>query len=233
MIVAVGIDLPARTGSIAHGRWFVDAAARSWAVTPDAVADAVLCASECVTNAVLHGNPPVNLEVVAGGGVLRVEVHDASSAQLPPVRPPIGTKPGGRGLPIIDSVSSAWGTSTHPSGKTVWFEIATGTVATCPEENSVERATREILSATEPQAVVDVLTRFVRSWGGSCTGPGLRPGHELPVDLSLGTGPPLVASCAPHSPGREALEELLPRLVEDGRGMVNVLRWLAEEGDAR
>ena len=234
MIATVGIDLPPRTGSIARGRWFVRAAARSWSVPPDAAADAVLCASECVTNAVLHGQPPLNLEVAAGEGVLRVEVHDASPTPLPPVTPRTGrTERGGRGLPIIDTMSSAWGARTSDAGKTVWFEIATPTAAPRPEENSVERATGEILAATSPDVVIDVLAGFVQGWGGTCTQPGLRPGHELPVDLALGTGPPLVPSCDPSSPGRRALEEWLPQLVEDARRMVNLLWWVAEEGDGR
>ena len=49
--------------------------------------DVVLVTSELVTNAVLHGSPPVGLLARAGSRWLRVEVHDHSSAM------PVGKMP--------------------------------------------------------------------------------------------------------------------------------------------
>ena len=46
----------------------------------------------------------------------------------------------------------------------------------------------------------------------------------LPFDLSLGEGPPLLAVIDPLSPARMELEHILPRLVEDARHAVDLLR---------
>jgi hypothetical protein len=31
---------------------------------------------------------------------------------------------GGRGIALVDALSSGWGAETTPDGKTVWFEVA-------------------------------------------------------------------------------------------------------------
>lgn len=202
----------------------MDAAARSWAVPRPLADDAVLCTSECVTNALVHGRPPVRVAVSIRGANVRVEVHDGSEA-LPHMSSPSGTRPGGRGVRIIDLVSSDWGVTRDGAGKSVWFEIPAGAPPVQPSPLTLERATRDVLKATTVPGVVGVVTRFVERWGASCTPPGARPGHELPVDLTFGVADPLVPACPPDSPARAYLEALLPRLVEDARMMVNVLRW--------
>jgi anti-sigma regulatory factor (Ser/Thr protein kinase) len=84
---------------------------------------AALLTSEVVTNAVLHGDPPLQLLVEIADDAIRVEVHDANSA--PPVpRVPRPTEPGGRGLAIVDALATRWGTRPDDDGKTVWFELA-------------------------------------------------------------------------------------------------------------
>lgn len=87
--------------------------------------DLLLCLSEVVTNAVLHAGPPI---VVTGGVVdkkVRVEVTDGSKA-APVARRPGHTSPTGRGLMLLDHLTSAWGVEISRDGKTVWFEIAGG-----------------------------------------------------------------------------------------------------------
>ena len=51
---------------------------------------------------------------------LRLEVHDTS-----PILPAGGVVPtaGGRGLRIVDEVSSDWGAEHTPNGKMVWAEF--------------------------------------------------------------------------------------------------------------
>jgi anti-sigma regulatory factor (Ser/Thr protein kinase) len=85
--------------------------------------DLLLCLSEVVTNAVLHGGPPI---VVIGGIVdqaIRVEVSDGSTA-APVRRPTDRFQPTGRGLHLLDELTSQWGVEIMPTGKTVWFEIS-------------------------------------------------------------------------------------------------------------
>lgn len=185
----------------------------------------MLCTSECVTNAVLHGQAPVRVTVSVADSVLRVEVHD-SSPVMPRLSTPSVTRPGGRGVPIIDRVSTAWGATPTDDGKTVWFEITTDRPpAITPPPLTIEHATRQVLAATCPGDVVEAVTRSVERWGGSCTAPGERPAHELPVDLTFGLAAPLVPVAPPNSSARIRLERLLPRLIEDARMMVKVLRW--------
>ncbi|WP_091124639.1 ATP-binding protein [Nocardioides terrae] len=94
-------------------------------VRPDLAADAELLTSEVVSNAVMHGAPPLSLSVLAADGQLIVEVSDGSD-DLP--RFPAGDADpdavGGRGLRIVQMLASAWGIHTTTRGKTVWFRLA-------------------------------------------------------------------------------------------------------------
>ena len=89
--------------------------------------DLLLCLSEVVTNAVLHAGPPIQVsgEILASKTV-RVEVSDGSKV-TPIQRNPGHTSPTGRGLRLLDRLTSAWGVDVTKKGKTVWFEIADGT----------------------------------------------------------------------------------------------------------
>ena len=88
--------------------------------------DLLLCLSEVVTNAVLHAGPPIE---VTGGVVdsktVRVEVSDGSKV-TPIQRNPRHSSPTGRGLNLLDRLTSDWGVDITNKGKTVWFEIADG-----------------------------------------------------------------------------------------------------------
>jgi len=88
--------------------------------------DAILCTSEIVTNAVLHGKHGCELQMSfdpAGGGALRVEVSDGSS-HLPRLADALDVhRAGGRGLRIVDAAATRWGSQQVPGGKVVWFEM--------------------------------------------------------------------------------------------------------------
>ena len=91
----------------------------------DVVADVQLVATELVTNAYLHGEPPVTFRLLASAehGRLRVEMFD-SGPGAPTVRRPGSTDPHGRGLLLVDGYSLGWGVTREPAGKTVWAEFA-------------------------------------------------------------------------------------------------------------
>lgn len=128
--------------------------ARRWAVrTCEAIGrqDLTECAelgvSELVTNAVLHGEPPVRLQLRGTPDHPRIEVYDGSK-----VPPQPGSAAGGidldafdldafdsgaadtfdvssltafgRGLDIVARAAVAWGTVVEDDGKAVWFEPA-------------------------------------------------------------------------------------------------------------
>jgi hypothetical protein len=101
--------------------------------------------SELVTNAVLHGEPPIRMQLRGTPDHPRFEVHDAST-----IAPQSPTRAGGfdldafdldafdeldpeqiaalatvgRGLDIVARASVAWGTEIDEDGKAVWFEPA-------------------------------------------------------------------------------------------------------------
>jgi anti-sigma regulatory factor (Ser/Thr protein kinase) len=85
----------------------------------------LLCLSEVVTNAVLHARTPlsVTVSVAEADGTVRVEVADRSHVE--PVRRRFAdVSPTGRGLHLLDRLTTDWGIEPSPTGKTVWFEIA-------------------------------------------------------------------------------------------------------------
>lgn len=85
----------------------------------------VLATSEVVANALLHGEGRVMVEVRPSPDGVRVEVTDRGSGR-PRLRRHHGEDDeSGRGLHIVEMVTSRWGVtpSTPGPGKTVWFEL--------------------------------------------------------------------------------------------------------------
>lgn len=81
-----------------------------------------LVVSELVSNAVLHAGTNVELRLDVGPSSVRIEVYDQAEG-VPQPRNPQPDEAGGRGLLIVGSIASVWGTETTPSGKFVWAEL--------------------------------------------------------------------------------------------------------------
>ncbi len=82
-----------------------------------------LVVTELVTNAVVHGDAPISLELARISGAVRISVFDAGT-QLPQRRDPNrGMNAGGRGLEIVDRLASRWGSEPSAAGKVTWAEI--------------------------------------------------------------------------------------------------------------
>jgi anti-sigma regulatory factor (Ser/Thr protein kinase) len=112
--------------------------ARRWVVEictdigrPELVECAQLGVSELVTNALLHGEPPITVRVRGTREHPRVEVRDSSLEQ--PILPhqPLDRPQTddllltfGRGLSIVARSSDAWGAEIEDDGKVVWFAPA-------------------------------------------------------------------------------------------------------------
>jgi anti-sigma regulatory factor (Ser/Thr protein kinase) len=105
---------------VSHARHLFAAQLMLWGVASADVA--VLLVSELVTNALLHGAPPVELRARLTPKGLRVEVSDSAPAQ-PVVRDTPLDTPGGQGLRLVDALASRWGWTPATVGKAVWFEI--------------------------------------------------------------------------------------------------------------
>jgi anti-sigma regulatory factor (Ser/Thr protein kinase) len=118
------VVLPSEARSAAHARVLVLAACRRWHA--DRVcSDAELVVTELVANAVRHAGTEITirLAVLEGerGGV-RAEVSDSSTR---PVRPrhARALAESGRGLFLVDTLSTRWGADATSEGKTVWAEL--------------------------------------------------------------------------------------------------------------
>lgn len=127
------LDLAAGPSSVPRARrWVTDAVSQLGRAELTETSE--LGVSELVTNAVLHGEPPISLRLRGTRAHPRVEVRDAS--QDPPVLPPV--PPGrtdlppdpeqlvtvGRGLEIVARCADAWGAEIDTGGKVMWFAPA-------------------------------------------------------------------------------------------------------------
>ncbi|MET1073872.1 MAG: ATP-binding protein [Umezawaea sp.] len=85
-------------------------------VTSRVLEDVLLVAVELAANAHRHATLPGRVRVFRKGCAVRVEVTDRD-----PARPSTG----GRGIPLVDRVSRAWGVLPDgEGGKTVWAELS-------------------------------------------------------------------------------------------------------------
>jgi anti-sigma regulatory factor (Ser/Thr protein kinase) len=98
---------------------------------PELTECAQLGVSELVTNALLHGEPPITVRVRGTSEHPRVEVRDSSTESpilpnQPLDRPEIDDLllTFGRGLTIVARCSDAWGAEIEEDGKVVWFAPA-------------------------------------------------------------------------------------------------------------
>jgi anti-sigma regulatory factor (Ser/Thr protein kinase) len=110
--------------------------ARRWVVAtcadigrPELIECAELGVSELVTNALLHGAPPIQVRVRGTREHPRVEVLDCSVER--PVVPLTHPEDDddllltfGRGLSIVARCAEAWGAEIESEGKVVWFNPA-------------------------------------------------------------------------------------------------------------
>ncbi|HEX6745368.1 MAG TPA: ATP-binding protein [Solirubrobacteraceae bacterium] len=90
--------------------------------------DAVLLVGELVTNSVLHAAAgaahEIVLELIIGLDDVRVVVTDGGSPTVPMIRPLNPSRPGGRGLFLVDTLSDRWGMTREGNRETrVWFEM--------------------------------------------------------------------------------------------------------------
>lgn len=113
--------LRAEHANAAVARRFVLAALDAWGVPGRD--DVALVTSELVTNALDHASHPVTVAVQKTARRLRLEVSDGS-AILPIVRELSRDSPRGRGMYLVQELTSDWGAEPRPDGgKTVWVEF--------------------------------------------------------------------------------------------------------------
>ncbi|MPY48628.1 SpoIIE family protein phosphatase [Streptomyces acidicola] len=108
--------------AVMHARRFTARTLRSWKVGEEA--DTVLLiVSELVTNALVHTQGAVRLDLTHAGDRIRVTVTDSSPRS--PAKPVIvdWESTGGRGLFLVEAMSVSWGSVPVGGGKQVWSEL--------------------------------------------------------------------------------------------------------------
>ena len=116
-------DLPDSLEAAAIARREIESVVDAWGLA--ALRDeVVLLVSELVTNALRHARSPVRLHAEADDHRLRVGVDDGGAAVVlrPRLFPPVDQE-NGRGLALLEMLSSRWGMVARADGKTVWFEL--------------------------------------------------------------------------------------------------------------
>jgi anti-sigma regulatory factor (Ser/Thr protein kinase) len=123
----VGDERPARVvlaqndTAVAAARDFAAALVRQWG-SRDVAFDVQLLVSELVTNALRHGEAPIELRLRRAADDLLIEVHDAGRA-LPRPRDAGPAEDTGRGLRLVAAISDRWGTRPDVDGKSVWCTV--------------------------------------------------------------------------------------------------------------
>jgi anti-sigma regulatory factor (Ser/Thr protein kinase) len=119
------LELAAMPSAVPCARGHVRAVAREWGLA-DLANTAELVTSELVTNAVRASpttSDPVRLWVTSDQASIVIHVWDSSDSM--PVRQHASPEQeSGRGLLLVETLGSAWGTYRESAGKVVWARVS-------------------------------------------------------------------------------------------------------------
>ncbi|MDH2392810.1 ATP-binding protein [Streptomyces sp. HNM0663] len=121
-----GFELPARVEFVARARTLTGERLGGWGIGGEVRDTALLIVSELVTNAVVHtGGALVACELLMQAEYLRITVQDQGVAPTGPHVCRVSDEERGRGLLLVETVSSAWGTyaAGTGAGRVVWAEL--------------------------------------------------------------------------------------------------------------
>lgn len=119
-----GFRVEAESEAVPEARRKIVELVRRWNVPlpEETLADLELLSTELITNAVRHTESSCTVTVCWTGMRVRVEVTDVSPLR-PHRRRSSPEAEGGRGLLLVESLATAWGSAPDPAGKVVWFEL--------------------------------------------------------------------------------------------------------------
>ncbi|WP_030547740.1 SpoIIE family protein phosphatase [Streptomyces albus] len=118
------LDLLGGVEAAPRARAFASGVLTSWRFPTELHDLGVLAASELVANSLQHGIPPMRLRLRRTDRRLIVEVTDGDD-HLPRRRRAEPVDESGRGISIIATIASSWGSRRTPGGgKAVWCEFA-------------------------------------------------------------------------------------------------------------
>jgi anti-sigma regulatory factor (Ser/Thr protein kinase) len=121
-IHAAARRLPATLSSSPIARRFVGDLLREWGVSSDVSATAELLTGELVGNAARNAEAEIEIKLRLDAQRVRVDVFDESH-RMPELRPAGPEQTAGRGLMVVNNLSSRWGATVEERGKSVWFEL--------------------------------------------------------------------------------------------------------------
>jgi sigma-B regulation protein RsbU (phosphoserine phosphatase) len=129
----------------------------------DVLDEALLLTTELATNAVVHARTALDLEIVADPDSITVTVMDFRTgpithnrAQATPngsTRPVEQLEERGRGLLLVDQLSTYWGTLHFPDGKGVWFRLDRVAARTAATDRG--RSTHDLVAAASATLLAD------------------------------------------------------------------------------
>jgi anti-sigma regulatory factor (Ser/Thr protein kinase) len=123
--LAATYSVAADPRAVAAARHFMRGTLAAWGIDGDTVDKAILCLSELVTNAMIHTDAGCELRVVLDRGVLTTTVRDGGSSVVVDLSSvtvdPLAVH--GRGLQLVDALSTRWGSELDAVGMTVWFVL--------------------------------------------------------------------------------------------------------------
>ncbi|MGW0737287.1 SpoIIE family protein phosphatase [Streptomyces sp. NPDC002851] len=118
------LDLLGGVEAAPRARAFASGVLTSWRFPTEIHDLGVLAASELVANSLQHGTPPMRLRLRRTDRRLIVEVTDGDE-HLPRRRRAEPVDEAGRGIAIVATIASSWGSRRTPGGgKAVWCEFA-------------------------------------------------------------------------------------------------------------
>lgn len=145
-----GFGVPHSAVSASFARQRLGSLLEAQGVPGDVVQDVTLIVSELVGNAVRHarGLPSGGLHIdwEIGPGVVQVAVTDGGGLTVPEARDPGLNAQGGRGLAIVEALTTEWGVRLNGGATTVWASVRSGELQRANERRSAGEPER--LSST-------------------------------------------------------------------------------------
>ncbi len=118
------LDVEPHPKAVGGARRFVRRVLLGWGVAKVLTDTAVLCASELVTNAVIHAHTDCTVRLLLDRGVLTITVRDRGSRGETSVHQiDDQLRVHGRGLEVVGSLASRWGYELDAHGTAVWFVL--------------------------------------------------------------------------------------------------------------
>jgi anti-sigma regulatory factor (Ser/Thr protein kinase) len=117
------VRLTREPSAAAEARSQVREVIRAWKIPVDPDI-AILLTSDLVTNAITHGDgETITLAIRCSRDQLRVDVYDSPRSRPVAADVPADTE-AGRGLVLVATLSTDWGSFRTPAGKAVYFTLA-------------------------------------------------------------------------------------------------------------